>query len=49
MFLALVHEVNLYKLSLALLRARYDIERDTAILTRYWQQDKDVWQSIFDC
>jgi len=34
---------------MALLCARCDIEKGTEILTRYWHQDKDAWQNIFDC
>ena len=34
---------------MGVLRAKYDIEQDTEILTRYWHNKKDAWQNIFVC
>jgi len=30
-------------------RCQCDIEEDNEMLSRYWHQDKDAWQNIFDC
>jgi len=42
-------EENTHIAPMALLRARCDIKKDAESLTRYWHQDKDAWQKIFDC
>jgi len=46
---AIEHHEDSNIVTMAILRARKDIEKDTEILTRYWHKEKDAWQNISEC